>query len=664
MEFTIEFMLERENYKKPTISNVDGDQNIASGYLELKGLLSINHTGSESELDVSPLATRETRRVKEFGKEGYETENKSHNDTASVVPHAPLGNGNRPLAGHGHFSAEKFDNSTIKMKFLCSFGGKILPRPSDGKLRYVGGDTRIIRLKKDISWQELKHKTSLIYNEAHTIKYQLLREDLDSLVSISCDEDLQNMMEECSVLEGGEGSNKLRLFLFSTSELEGSHYGLGRRGGDSEVQYVVAINGMDITSRESFRGLDLSSKSATDIGHLFDLNVRADKGIGRVQTASNETTAAPSVGITLPSSATLSSIRRQERHLNDPGLVSQESVIKPVDPLREKSPTTEDTLMQVKKHKDLADAATQEDLEFENFSHDACLLQWSETILNPYLEEISNDDRRKLKGPRKEPFVGEGKTAGLEHPSSVIGTTIRLQEDPTYCLPEHQDEIGANINNDMGHLPPFAWVGSSAGAGYREESSLQDSAPKRGDIIIDINDRFPPDLLLDMFNDARTCDLATGASPLCKNESGLSLNMQNNESNCGLFFQNLPQDEFAQKGISLVDEDCIVSSPLTRVEEGAPGTYDLSPLNCEGLVKVDLESQIVVNEGISQTLSIGADAGGLCHDNIPSWTIPANLHDNRDEVIRVEDTPFSKMGDCPSPDSEVLVFLALVNLLI
>ena len=31
---------------------------------------------------------------------------------------------------------------TRKMKFLCSFGGRIFPRPSDGKLRYVGGEIR------------------------------------------------------------------------------------------------------------------------------------------------------------------------------------------------------------------------------------------------------------------------------------------------------------------------------------------------------------------------------------------------------------------------------------------------------------------------------------------------------------------------------------------
>ncbi|KAG8044346.1 hypothetical protein GUJ93_ZPchr0820g22890 [Zizania palustris] len=44
-------------------------------------------------------------------------------------------------------------------------------------------------------------KTLKIYNQPHIIKYQLPDEDLDALISLSCDEDLQNMMEEYSSLE-------------------------------------------------------------------------------------------------------------------------------------------------------------------------------------------------------------------------------------------------------------------------------------------------------------------------------------------------------------------------------------------------------------------------------------------------------------------------------
>lgn len=39
-----------------------------------------------------------------------------------------------------------------KLKFLCSYGGKILPRPTDGHLKYVGGETRVIAMPRDIKF--------------------------------------------------------------------------------------------------------------------------------------------------------------------------------------------------------------------------------------------------------------------------------------------------------------------------------------------------------------------------------------------------------------------------------------------------------------------------------------------------------------------------------
>ncbi|KAK8505473.1 hypothetical protein V6N13_036911 [Hibiscus sabdariffa] len=56
---------------------------------------------------------------------------------------------------------------------------------------------------RDVSFQELVQKTLAIYNQAHMIKYRLPEEDLDALVSISCDKDQENMMEKCNVLEDG-----------------------------------------------------------------------------------------------------------------------------------------------------------------------------------------------------------------------------------------------------------------------------------------------------------------------------------------------------------------------------------------------------------------------------------------------------------------------------
>lgn len=38
------------------------------------------------------------------------------------------------------------------IKFLCSYGGKILPRFTDGELRYVGGLTRVLAVDRSISF--------------------------------------------------------------------------------------------------------------------------------------------------------------------------------------------------------------------------------------------------------------------------------------------------------------------------------------------------------------------------------------------------------------------------------------------------------------------------------------------------------------------------------
>lgn len=40
-----------------------------------------------------------------------------------------------------------------KIKFLCSHGGKILPKAGDGSLKYVGGETRVIAVPRDITFK-------------------------------------------------------------------------------------------------------------------------------------------------------------------------------------------------------------------------------------------------------------------------------------------------------------------------------------------------------------------------------------------------------------------------------------------------------------------------------------------------------------------------------
>ncbi|XP_040993868.1 LOW QUALITY PROTEIN: uncharacterized protein LOC121240468 [Juglans microcarpa x Juglans regia] len=152
-----------------------------------------------------------------------------------------------------------------KMKILCSFGGRILPRPSDGKLRYVGGETRIISIRKNVTWVDLMKKTSAICNQLHTIKYQLPGEDLDALISVCSDEDLQHMIEEYQELERIEGSHRLRIFLVSSNEPESpsSKEGKATQTRDADYQYIVAINGtVDPSSKKSSSGQSLTSQNS------------------------------------------------------------------------------------------------------------------------------------------------------------------------------------------------------------------------------------------------------------------------------------------------------------------------------------------------------------------------------------------------------------------
>ncbi|KAM0071272.1 putative protein kinase TKL-Pl-6 family [Helianthus debilis subsp. tardiflorus] len=138
------------------------------------------------------------------------------------------------------------DSQRGKIKFICSSGGKILPRPSDGKLRYVGGETRIVSIQKNISWEELVKRTSEFCNQPYTIKYQLPGEDLDALISVSSNEDLQNMIEEYNALGNADGSTRLRLFLIplSESEIDCMTEANPNQQQNPDYQFVVAVNGI------------------------------------------------------------------------------------------------------------------------------------------------------------------------------------------------------------------------------------------------------------------------------------------------------------------------------------------------------------------------------------------------------------------------------------
>jgi hypothetical protein len=42
---------------------------------------------------------------------------------------------------------------SVRFKILCSFGGRIMPRPTDGALKYIGGETRVLAVPRSIRFR-------------------------------------------------------------------------------------------------------------------------------------------------------------------------------------------------------------------------------------------------------------------------------------------------------------------------------------------------------------------------------------------------------------------------------------------------------------------------------------------------------------------------------
>ncbi|KVH98914.1 uncharacterized protein LOC112514017 [Cynara cardunculus var. scolymus] len=103
------------------------------------------------------------------------------------------------------------------IKFLYSYGGKIMPRQIDGKLRYVGGYTRVLAVDRSISHAELIVKFWEACGLSVNLKCKLPSEDLDVLVSVTCDEDLAAVIQEYDRVSPDA---KIRAVLFPVKSLK------------------------------------------------------------------------------------------------------------------------------------------------------------------------------------------------------------------------------------------------------------------------------------------------------------------------------------------------------------------------------------------------------------------------------------------------------------
>ncbi|KAM7254694.1 hypothetical protein ACFE04_019935 [Oxalis oulophora] len=150
-----------------------------------------------------------------------------------------------------HHGPTTHDTHSTRVRFMCSFGGNILPRAHDNQLRYVGGDTRIVAFHRTTNFSTFILKLSQLSGISNvSVKYQLPNEDLDALITVTTDEDLENMFEEYDRVGNNHNrAARLRLFLFSkqpdddTLSHPGSITSLLDGSANREHWFLDALNG-------------------------------------------------------------------------------------------------------------------------------------------------------------------------------------------------------------------------------------------------------------------------------------------------------------------------------------------------------------------------------------------------------------------------------------
>ncbi|CAN4088767.1 unnamed protein product [Withania somnifera] len=176
-----------------------------------------------------------------------------------------------------------------KLRLICSYGGHIIPRPHDKSLCYVGGETRIVVADRQSSLSDLQSRLShtLLNGRRFSLKYQLPNEDLDSLVSVTTDEDLDNMIEEYDRAMSASPlkPSRLRLFLFLAKPETAASMGCLLADSKSETWFVDALNNASLLSR----GL---SDSAAETNFLeLERIPKSDSGVNLDQAQNNSVAA-------------------------------------------------------------------------------------------------------------------------------------------------------------------------------------------------------------------------------------------------------------------------------------------------------------------------------------------------------------------------------------
>lgn len=159
-----------------------------------------------------------------------------------------------------------------KAKFMCSYGGKIQPRPHDNQLSYIGGETKIFSVDRNTKFSSMISKLSALCGGESEVsfKYQLPGEDLDALISVTNDDDLEHMMLEYDRLYRASAKPaRMRLFIFPVTEANTSFSSDG--GKFDRERFVEALNSVPVP----VPGHNNSGPAPNNVDFLFGL----EKGI-------------------------------------------------------------------------------------------------------------------------------------------------------------------------------------------------------------------------------------------------------------------------------------------------------------------------------------------------------------------------------------------------
>ncbi|WCJ18165.1 Octicosapeptide/Phox/Bem1p family protein [Euphorbia peplus] len=167
---------------------------------------------------------------------------------------------------------------SYKAKFMCSYAGKIHPRPHDNQLAYIGGETKILAVDCNVKFSVMIAKLASISGDSDiSFKYQLPGEDLDALISVTNDDDLEHMMHEYDRLfRASVKPPRMRLFLFPVNPSPAPSF--GSEGSKSERdRFVDALN-------SGPNPVPDPNKPAGNVDFLFGLENKV-VGVGQIPAA-------------------------------------------------------------------------------------------------------------------------------------------------------------------------------------------------------------------------------------------------------------------------------------------------------------------------------------------------------------------------------------------